>query len=216
MKNSKFKFLILSLSFQIPVSSFLLDIDGLEQLCLTNLEIDHTTGKFHLELEFSCRDRSSGINVQFGEHINNKNFTSILKNETRFPSDDKLEIKENFKADKKYMICFNGIGPDRKYVFIKYPEQSAEETVSVSEMERSVRLLYIFNRKVKVVKEKFMDVLSIGETHNHVIDEIEDKIFGCFLIKCFLVLFFAWFQTSILLKLLGKKIHEFRNIQLPI
>lgn len=208
--------ILTTLLFSSPTKQFLFNLEAKEKLCLTNLEVDHKSGEFKMEIEFSCRDRESGVNIFIGTHENSKNFTKITLNQTRFPHNDSTTLTQKFNAGDRYMVCFTGIGPDTKYVFVKYPLETSENLVSKREMDDSLKVLYAFVNKIKKAKKKFLEVLSIEKLEKDVNEEIEEKVFACFIVKLFVIVFFCWFQASVFLKMIGNKLKQYQMIQLPI
>lgn len=125
-------------------------------------------------------------------------------------------ITTTFKKDMLYKLCLFNEGASKQHVFLEFPSQAGHAAGTTSEINDGVTAIeYLgeeIERTAQVVKESIERTSIFDQTY----DDMETYLYASFFIKAFVLLVVCSLQCWLFMRLMGKKVLEYKRVSIPI
>ena len=140
----------------------------------------------------------------------------VMVSKTLNNSKTDATLSYSFKKDHIYQLCLFNEGGSKQHVFLEFPSQFAHAAGTSNEVNDGVTSIQYLGEEIErtaqTVKESIEKISIFDQTY----DEMETYLYASFFIKAFVLLVVCSLQCWLFMRLMGKKVLEYKRISIPI
>ena len=126
------------------------------------------------------------------------------------------QFKYTFEKGKNYELCFENVAGIKKHVFFEFPLQISTAIGTASEVGEGVTLLKQLALDIEQTAQTVRETLSKTTVYDMVYDEMESSLIGSLLLKGLVLLIICGLQCWLFVRMVGKKVLEYKRVSIPI
>lgn len=125
-------------------------------------------------------------------------------------------ISYTFKAEHLYKLCFFNEGSSKQHVFVEFPTQFAHAAGTSGEVNEGVNSIQYLGEEIERTAETVKESIEKTAIFDQTYDEMETYLYASFFIKAFVLLVVCSLQCWLFMRLMGKKVLEYKRVSIPI
>ena len=140
----------------------------------------------------------------------------VIASRTLNSSKSDATLSTTFKKEHLYMLCLFNEGTSKQHVFLEFPQQAANATGTSGEINEGVSAIEYLGEEIERTAQTVKESIEKTSIFDHVYDDMETYLYASFFIKAFVLLVVCSLQCWLFMKLMGKKVLEYKRVSIPI
>jgi hypothetical protein len=107
-------------------------------------------------------------------------------------------------------------GSVKQHVFLEFPSQVAHSTGSSNEINEGVSAMEYLGEEIERIAQTIKESIEKTSIFDQTYDEMESYLYASFFIKALVLLLVCSLQCWLFMRLMGKKVLEYKRVSIPI